>query len=154
MYNYRGNLISSLLLTDLNSLPYENMKRLFATVLLFGVLAMNMDMVCQSLCLAGHGGMAGSHASHKTTNHEMPKGDMCPATHNDAHQSHHDIPQSSIKCDCSTDQVAALGFELTIADTFTDLKPQLHIASKIHSRKIIFLSNIPLPLEGPPKLIS
>jgi hypothetical protein len=130
------------------------MRKYSAIVLLVGVLAMNMDMVCQSLCLSGHGDMADAHASHKTANHEMPKADMCPVTHHDAHQSHHDMPQTSIKCDCSADQVAALGFELTIANTFTDLRPSSHIVSKIHSQKVIFLSNVPIPLEGHPKILS
>ncbi|MBI5327756.1 MAG: hypothetical protein HZB80_05635 [Deltaproteobacteria bacterium] len=130
------------------------MRRSFAIVLLLAVITMNMDMVCQSLCLAGRGDMAGAHSSHKTTNHEMPKADMFPVTHHDTQESHHNMPQTSIKCDCPADQVAVLGFELTIADTFADLKPSSHIISKIHSQKVVFLSNIPIPLEGPPKLIS
>jgi hypothetical protein len=130
------------------------MRRLFTIALFFGVLAMNMNVICQSLCLSGHGDMTNEHSSHKMAGHEMPKGEICPITHNDAHDSHHDMPQTSIKCDCSTDQVAALGFELTIADTFADLKPLSHIVSKIHSQKAMFLSNIPIPFEGPPKLVS
>ncbi|MBI5327761.1 MAG: hypothetical protein HZB80_05660 [Deltaproteobacteria bacterium] len=130
------------------------MKRFFAIVLLFAVLAMNMDMICQSLCLSGHGDTTNGHSSHKMASHEMPKGEICPTTRNDANHSHHDMPQTSIKCDCSADQVAALGFELTIADTFADLKPSSHIISRIHSQKVMFLSNIPAPLKGPPKLVS
>lgn len=130
------------------------MRRHFAIVLLFAVLAMNMDMVCQSLCLAGHNDMAGSHASHKTTNHEMPKGDMCPVTHHDAHQSHHNMPQSSIKCNCSADQAASIGFEFTYADAASDVTPYLRMVSTIQPQSIIFLSKEPAPLEEPPKILS
>ncbi|MBI3398882.1 MAG: hypothetical protein HY026_06600 [Deltaproteobacteria bacterium] len=130
------------------------MKRFFAIVLLFAVLAMNMDMVCQSLCLSGHGDMTRAHASHKTTNHEMPKADMCPVKHNHSQESHHDMPQTLIKCDCPADHVVSIGFELTMADTFIDVKPRLTIISKIHPQKENFLSSESAPLEGPPKLIS
>ncbi|MBI5049025.1 MAG: hypothetical protein HZB54_08790 [Deltaproteobacteria bacterium] len=129
------------------------MRRLFTIVLFFGVLAMNMNVICQSLCLSGHNDTADSHTSHKTANHDTPKGDMCPTTQSAAHSSHHNIPKTFIKCGCPADQTA-LGFELTIADTFADLKPSSHLVSKIHSHKVIFLSNIPIPLEGPPKLVS
>ncbi|MBI5875215.1 MAG: hypothetical protein HZB81_05130 [Deltaproteobacteria bacterium] len=130
------------------------MRRHFAIVLLFGVLAMNMDMVCQSLCLAGHGDMTHAHASHKTTNHEMPKADMCPVKHNHSQESHHDMPQSSIKCDCSADQAASVGFEFTSANAALHVTPYLRMVSTIQPQNIIFLSNEPAPLEGPPKLIS
>ena len=136
------------------------MRRHFAIVLLFGVLAMNMDMICQSLCLSGHNDMADGHASHlpaqadKTAKHDMPKGEMCPTAQSAEHGSHHTTPKTFIQCDCSADQVATLGFELTIADTFTDLKPPSHIVSKIHPQKENFSSKEPAPFEGPPKLIS
>lgn len=141
------------MLTDSNSLPHENMKRLFAIILLAAVLAMNMDIICQSLCLSGQGDKANIHASHKTTNHEMPKGDMCPTTHNDTHQSHHDMPRSSIKCDCSVDQAASLGFEFTSADAVLDVTPYLRMVSTIQPQSIIFLSQELIPLEGPPKIL-
>src|SRR3990170_5008887 len=102
------------------------MRRHFAIVLLFGVLAMNMDIICQSLCLS---------------------------THNDTHQSHHDMPQSSIKCDCSVDQAASLGFEFTSADAALDVTPYLRMVSAIQPQSIIFLSQEPIPLEGPPKIL-
>ena len=130
------------------------MRRHFAIVLLFGVLAMNMDIICQSLCLSGHSDRAGTHASHKTTNHEMPKGDMCPTTHNDTHQSHHDMPQSSIKCDCSADQAASVGFEFTSANAALNVTPYLRMISTIQPQSIIFLSNTPTLLENPPEILS
>lgn len=130
------------------------MRRYFAITLLAAVLTMNMDMVCQSLCLSGHNDMAGAHASHKTANHEMPKGEMCPVTHNHTNESHHDMPQTSLKCDCSVDQAASLGYEITLAKPVLDVKPLFTIVSKIHSQKEIFLSSEPILLEGPPKIIS
>ncbi|MBI5875212.1 MAG: hypothetical protein HZB81_05115 [Deltaproteobacteria bacterium] len=131
------------------------MKRFFAIVLLFAVLAMNMDMICQSLCLAGHGDMAGAHVSHKTAKHETAQGEMCPLEHNADHNtSHRAMPQSSIKCDCSADQAASVGFEFTSAGATLDVTAYMGIVSRIHSQGIIFLSKETSPLEGPPKLIS
>lgn len=130
------------------------MRKFSAIILLAGIFAMNMDMLCQSLCSSGHGDMANGHASHKTTNHEMPKGDMCPTTHNDAHQSHHDMPQSSIKCDCSADQAASVGFEWTSAGAALDVAPHLRIISTIQPQSLIFLSNTPTLLENPPEILS
>lgn len=128
------------------------MKRFFAIVLLTGVFAMNMDMLCRSLCMVGHGNM--NHASHHNmTKHEMPQGEMCPITHKAHHNApHHATPQTSIKCDCSTDQEASIGYELTIAEPVLDLKPHLNIVSKVNSQEIIFLSREPIPLEAPPKI--
>ncbi|MBI3755220.1 MAG: hypothetical protein HY265_03550 [Deltaproteobacteria bacterium] len=131
------------------------MKRFFAIVLLFAVLAMNMDKICQSLCLSGHGDMAGAHVSHKTAKHETAQGEMCPLEHNADHNtSHRAMPQSSIKCDCSADQAAALGFELTSPDAALDVTPHLRMISTIQPQSIIFLSKEPAPLEGPPKILS
>ena len=130
------------------------MRKYSAIVLLAAVLAMNMDMVCQSLCLSGHSDMAGAHSPHKTTNHEMPKDEMCPVTHNNSHESHHDMPQTSLKCDCSIDHVASLGYEITLAKPVFDIKPLFTIISEIHSQNKIFLSNETTPLEGPPKILS
>ncbi|MBI3753736.1 MAG: hypothetical protein HY266_06820 [Deltaproteobacteria bacterium] len=132
------------------------MKRFFAIVLLGAAFAMNMGMICKSLCMAGHGNM--NHASHNMAKHEMPKDEMCPITHeaqhNMSHQAHHTMPDASIKCNCSADQEASLEYELTLAESAGDLKPHLHIISKIHSQKTIFLSSDPSPIEGPPKLLS
>jgi len=129
------------------------MRRFSAIILLAGIFAMNMDMLCQSLCSSGHSDMVNGHASHKTTNHEMPKGDMCPTTHNDAHQSHHDMPQSSIKCDCSADQAASVGFEFTSANAALNVTPYLRMISTIQPQSIIFLSNTPTLLENPPEIL-
>ena len=127
------------------------MRRFFAITLLVGVLVMNVDMVCQSLCLSGHNDMADSHTSHKTANHDMPKGDMCPTTQSADHSSHHNIPKTFIKC-CPADDLASLGYEITMAEPVKDLRPYPYIVSKTHSQEIIFLSNEPIPLENPPKI--
>ncbi|MBI3398878.1 MAG: hypothetical protein HY026_06580 [Deltaproteobacteria bacterium] len=130
------------------------MRRFSVIVLLAAALAMNIDVVCKSLCLSGHGGTADAHASHKTINHEMPKSDMCPITHGADHTSHHNIPKTFIKCGCPADDLASLGYELTIAEPVKDLRPYPYIVSKTHSQEIIFLSNEPIPLEGPPKILA
>jgi|SRR3989338_7803849 len=130
------------------------MRRHFAITLLFGVLAMNMDIICQSLCLSGQGDMVGAHASHKTTNHEMQKGEMCPTAQSTGHSSHHAIPKTFIKCDCSADDLASIGYELTMAEPVKDLRPYPYIVSKTHSQEIIFLINEPIPLENPPEILS
>lgn len=137
------------------------MKRFFAIILLFGMFAMNADMICKSLC-EGHGNAA--HASHHNmTGHEMPSsalggGDMCPVTHKAhhamSHEAHNTIPGASIKCNCAADQEASIGYELAIAKPILDLKPHVYIISKIHSPEVIFLSREPVPSEGPPKILS
>jgi len=129
------------------------MRRSFAIVLLFGVLAMNMDMVCQSLCLSGDNDTADGHASHKTAKHDTPKSEMCPTTQSADHSSHHNIPKTFIKC-CPADDLASLGYELTMAEPVKDLRPYPYIVSKTHSQKTIFLSNESVPLENPPEILS
>ena len=127
------------------------MRRSFAIVLLFGVLAMNMDMVCQSLCPSEYNDTADGHTSHKTAKHDMPKSAMCPTTHSADHSSHYNIPKTFIK---SADDLASLGYELTTSEPFKDLRPYPYIVSKTHSQKTIFLSNEPAPLENPPEILS
>lgn len=130
------------------------MRKPFAIILLAGVLAMNMDMVCQSLCLSGHNGMAAGHASHKAAKHGMPKGDMCPTTHSTNHTSRHNIPKTFIKCGCPADDLAYLGYELTMTEPVKDLRPYPYIVSRNHLQEIIFLNNEPIPLENPPVILS
>lgn len=130
------------------------MRRFFAITLLAGVLAMNMDMICQSLCLSGHNDMADGHASHKTAKHDMPKGEMCPIAQSADHNSHHAVPKTFIKCDCSADEMASIGYELTMAEPVKDLRPYPYTVSKTHSQEITFLSNEPIPLENPPEILS
>ncbi|GEM_PF-6012549 len=129
------------------------MRRSFVIVLLFGVFAMNMDMVCQSLCPSGYNDTADGHTSNKAAKHDMPKSDMCPTTHSADHSSHHNIPKTSIKC-CPADDLASLGYELTMSEPFKDLRPYPYIVSKTHSQETIFLSNEPAPLENPPEILS
>ncbi|MBI3753732.1 MAG: hypothetical protein HY266_06800 [Deltaproteobacteria bacterium] len=126
------------------------MRRSCAIVLLVSIFAMNAHMICKSLCMAGYGNM--NHASHTTmTEHAMPQTpkDICPITHN----PHHAMPQTSIKCGCSTDDEASVGYELTLAEYVFDLRPYPYIISKIHPHEIIFFSSESIPAEGPPKIL-
>ena len=140
-----------------NNSSLRIMRRSFAIVLLFGVLAMNMDMVCQSLCPSGYNDTADGHTSHlpaqagKTAKHALPKSAMCPTTQSADHSSHHNIPKTFIK---SAENLASLGYELTLAEPFKDLRPYPYIVSKTHSQKTIFLINEPIPLENPPEILS
>lgn len=140
------------------------MRRFSAIILLAGIFAMNMDMLCQSVCLAGHDGMADIHTSHKMgqhkmANHEMPAKDFCPITHESHHNMSHasaqnTLPPASLKCDCSTDHEASLGYELTLAVPASNPTPNLQNISKIETNKPIFLSNTPTLLENPPETLS
>jgi len=129
------------------------MRRFATIVLLLSISVMNMNVLCQSLCMMGHDDMADVHASHKAAKHEMPKGDMCPISNNsDHHGSHHSMPQTFLECDCSVDQVASSGFELIFTELAVNLQPHLSVVANIQPIEQIFLNNEPIPLEGPPKL--
>ena len=127
------------------------MKKYCSIVLLFGVLVINVDIICQSLCLSGDNNTADMHTSHKAAKHDMPKSAMCPTTQSADHSSHHNIPKTFIK---SAENLASLGYELTLAEPFKDLRPYPYIVSKTHSQKTIFLINEPIPLENPPEILS
>lgn len=130
------------------------MKRFSTIVLLLSISVMNMNVFCQSLCMTGHDDMADVHASHKPVKHEMPKGDMCPLTdNNDHHGSHHSMPQTSLECDCSVEQVASSGFELAVTEDAVNLQPHFSVVANIQPIEQAFLSNEPIPIEGPPKLV-
>lgn len=156
---------------------FLNMKRYFAIILLLGVFAANMDIICQRvLCMAGHNVTTGGHLHlhHVRTNHsaksspalylmdepdasrETPEDGMHQAMHNYAHQSHHNNRhQASTNYYCPVDkidQLASVDFEFTLTGYALDLKPYLQIISKIKPGKTIFSSSEPLPLEYPPNM--
>lgn len=125
------------------------MKSFFATALFLSALAMNMDMVCKSLCMAGgHGNV--NHTSHTMMEHAMHRQAVCPITHT----AHHSMPQTSIKCNCAADNEASIGYELTLTESASGLTPYFHIVSQIHSHRAIVLSKELAPSEGPPKILS
>lgn len=128
------------------------MRKSFAIALLFGMLVINVDIICQSLCLSGDNNTADMHTSHKAAKHDMPKSDMCPVIHGADHSSHHNIPKTFIKC-CPADNVS-LRYELTMAKPVKDLRPYPYIISKAYPQKTIFLNNEPVPLENPPEIPS
>ena len=128
------------------------MKRSFAIVLLLGVFLVNVDMICQSLCLSGDNDTGGGHTSHKTTRHDIPKSDICPAIHSAGHSSHHNMPKTFIKC-CPDDKIS-LKYELARTKQVKDLMPYHYIISKIHSQETIFTNNEPAPLENTPEILS
>jgi hypothetical protein len=133
------------------------MNGIHTIVLLAGILAVNANMLCHSVCLTKHNEMADSHAKHRMDKLAAQKGDMCPISHEAGHaNTHHSEGSSqdaSIKCDCSVDNNASLGYEATLAEPFGKLTPTLQIISKINPQKTTFLSKEPIPLEGPPKLL-
>lgn len=145
----------------------HKMKKFLATVLLSGVVIMNTGMFCQSLCLGergeknhGHASHA-AHVSHKTAKHEMPQseGEHCPLPHEMAHDtSHgaqHTMPEVFIKCHChAEDEASSVYYEVTLFKTIKDLLPGLQVVSIVIHRHLNISSIEPIPLEGPPKILS
>ena len=134
------------------------MKSLVAIILLSGVLAMNMGMFCQSLCLTDHHkGMSSqdhiAHQHHKMSEQKMPNGEMCPVTHA-GHGAHHTMPQTVIKCGCSSDEGTSSVSETALIKSSGDLVPYFQVISKVILFNPVFSSREPIPLESPPNLLS
>src|SRR3989304_10567750 len=127
------------------------MKKYCSIVLLFGVLVINVDIICQSLCLSGDNNTADMHTSHKAAKHDMPKSAICPIIHSAGHSSQHNIPKTFIKC-CP--DMVSLKYELTMSKPVKDLRPYAYIISKAYPHKKIFINNEPAPLENPPEIPS
>jgi len=126
------------------------MRKSFAIALLFCVLVINIDIICQSLCLSGDNNTADMRASHKAAKHDMPKSAMCPTIHSAGHSSHH-IPKTFIKCCPDT---VSLKYEFAMTRPVKDLMPYIYIISKAYPQEKIFLNNEPAPLENPPEIPS
>ena len=120
-------------------------------------------MFCQSLCIAGqHNDESHAHASHhdkinKMAKHEMPQGEDCPIIphigHGKSKGTAHTMPQTFIKCDCSEDEAFA-AYEATLIKPLENLVPHLQIISIVEPYNISYSSREPVPLEGPPKILS
>ena len=157
------------------------MKRFLATVLLSGVLVMNMGMFCHSLCIGGHQEKAqgdqhltDAHvhqmAHHKMIQemphkmsqkmpHEMPHGEGCPMgqdmRHKNSNSARHALPETLIKCGCTPEDDASSAYEATLLKPIiADLTPHLKIVSTVTYQQTLFSSREPIPVEGPPKLLS
>lgn len=123
-------------------------------ILLIGVLAMNTGILCESLCLAGHGNMADSHMTHDMMSHtknESSNMQACPIseTHN-----HSDNAESRkfIKCDCSSDHEVSLSDITLLSEATFNLTPQIRLISSLIPYKSTFNSVEPNSLERPPQI--
>lgn len=130
-------------------------RKFFTIILLIGVLVMNTGILCESLCLTGHGNMADSHISHNMMSHtknESSNMQACPIseTHN-----HSDNIESKtfIKCDCSSDHEASLSDVTLLSEATFNLTPQTYLISSLIPYKSTFNSAEPNSLERPPKIL-
>ena len=157
------------------------MKRSFAIALLSGVLIMNMGMFCHSLCIGGHHEKAqgdqhltDAHvhqmAHHKMIQemphkmsqkmpHEMPHGEGCPMgqdmRHKNSNSARHALPETLIRCGCTPEDNASSVYEATLLKPIiADLTPHLKTVSTVTYQHTLFSSRGPIPVEGPPKLLS
>ena len=149
------------------------MKRFLATVLLSGVLVMNMGMFCHSLCIGGHHEKGQGHqyladahvhpmAQHKMTHkmpQKMPQGESCPMNQDmrpgKSNSARHTLPETLIKCGCTAEDEASSAYEATLLKPIiADLTPHLKTVSAVTYQQTLFSSRGPIPVEGPPKLLS
>jgi len=153
------------------------MKRFLATVLLSGVLIMNMGMFCHSLCIGGHHEEAGGHQHpadahvHRIAHHQMahqmiqkmpqgmPHEESCPMGQDmrqgKPNSARHPMPETFIKCGCATEDEASSAYEATLLKPIiADLTPHLKTVSAVTYQQTLFSSRGPIPVEGPPKLLS
>ena len=137
-------------------------KKLFALVLLFGVLAMSASVYCQSLCIGGHG----IHSSHGA----VVRHPSAHPAHQAAHQSAHcdlshsapaaaghgaDCPrpgdEESIKCDCSGELTVAYGYHLLPGAQMLH-SPVITQVAKVETTEAAYHSPDTPPVKGPPKI--
>ena len=149
------------------------MKGSFAIALLSGVLLMNMGMFCHSLCIGGHHEKAGGHQhlgdanvhsmTHRTMpqamTQEMPQGESCPMNQDmrpgKSTSARHTLPETLIKCGCTAEDEASSAYEATLLKPIiADLTPHLKTVSAVTYQQTLFSSRGPIPVEGPPKLLS
>lgn len=132
-------------------------RKLFAIVLLFGVLAMSASVYCQSLCISGHGMHPSSHAKkelHAST-HNQHQAERCDLSHSNEKESGrtHSGRDSSIKCDCSGELTVVQGYHL-LANPLPVHAPVLTEVATVRPFDPIYHSPDTLPSEGPPKIIA
>jgi hypothetical protein len=153
------------------------MKRSFAIALLLGVLIMNMGMFCHSLCIGGHHEEAhgrqypGDERGRSMVHHKMaqamtqeepqkmPQGESCPMGQDmrqgKSDRARHTLPETLIKCGCATEDEASSAYEVTLLKPIiADLTPHLMTVSTVTYQQTLFSSRDPVPVEGPPKLLS
>ena len=138
---------------------------------------MNMGMFCHSLCIGGHheeahgrqhsGDAHGrSMAHHKMAQamtqeapQKMPQGESCPMGQDmrqgKPNSAGHPIPETLIKCGCTSEDDAYSAYEATfLKPIIADLTPHLKAVSTVAYQHTLFSSRGPIPVEGPPKLLS
>lgn len=160
------------------------MKRFLATVLLSGVLIMNMGMFCHSLCIGGHHEIGGGHhhpadaSVHSLMHHQMahhtaaqprqmtqkteqamPHGENCPMGQDmrqgKSNSAGHRMPETLIKCGCTPEENVSSAYEATLLKpVIADLTPHFTTVSTVTYQNTLFSSRGPIPVEGPPKLFS
>ncbi|MBI5749785.1 MAG: hypothetical protein HZA00_11745 [Nitrospinae bacterium] len=132
------------------------MKRLFSIILLSCIVVMNTGILCESLCLAGHGSMSDSPIPHDMMSHtknESSETQACPIseTHN-----HSDNAKSKtfIKCDCSSDHELSLSDATLLSEATFNLTPQIYLISHLSPYKSSFINVEYSPLEKPPEILA
>lgn len=135
------------------------MKNFIVLILLAGVLTMNTSMFCQSLCMADGGhkakshGHASDHGKHEQQGHQMPEGAMCPADHAD-HCTHHNTSETSLKCNCSAGDDSSSAYETALIKPIADFVHYIHIVPLMDTTLQSYSSMEPVPLTGPPNILS
>ncbi len=129
-------------------------KSLVAIILLIGAFALNLGMMCQSLCAGGHKeNHAMMTAEAGASHHADP---MCTMHSAKAPDTSHECPghkdPSTIKCGCCAD-LSAIDFDFSI-NLPHDLSPDELFVVTLTSVKPTFVNSEPMPLEGPPKLLA
>lgn len=124
-------------------------------ILLIGVLVMNTGILCESLCLAGHGTMADSPIPHDMISHSKHKPSETQACPISESHNHSDNAESKtfIKCDCSSENDSFIDHDLKPSAS-ADLIPYLQVASNIQPYSIVFTDNILIPSERPPEIFA
>ncbi|MBI5587483.1 MAG: hypothetical protein HY889_03845 [Deltaproteobacteria bacterium] len=130
-------------------------RKLFAIVLLFGMLSMSASVYCQSLCVGGHA----AHSSHAAQAQQASTRHQHQAAHCDLSHSNEkaktDCPHpdhaSSIKCDCSGELTVVYGYHL-LGSVPPVHAPILTQVTTVKPSDLVYHSPDIPPSEGPPKI--
>jgi hypothetical protein len=129
-------------------------RKLFAIILLFGVLAMSASVYCQSLCIGGHGMHPAAHAGkdlHASAHHQN-QAERCDLSHSNEKESDR-THSTSIKCDCSGELTVVQGYHL-LGNPLPVHSPVLTEVATVSQFDLIYHSPDTPPSEGPPKIIA
>lgn len=131
-------------------------KKLLAIVLLFGMVAVNASVYCQSLCIGGHAMHMSSHAIKKSASsmaHLRQAHEQCDMSTKAAGTSDcpHSGHSSSISCDCSGELTVAHGTHL-LGGFKAVVAPVLMELAAYGPLEHFYLSPDTPPYEGPPRV--